>query len=44
MLAYIYFNVDDYLLTYLYSMLQQRFKLQILNNYVVIQENIIFED
>ncbi len=39
MLTYIYVNVDDCLLTY--SMPQQRFKLQIVINYVVIPENII---
>ncbi len=42
MLTYIYFNVDDCLLTY--SIQQQRFKLQIVINYVVIPENIISED
>ncbi len=42
MLTYIYFNVDDRLLTY--SIPQQRFKLQIVINYVVIPENVISED
>ncbi len=41
MLTYIYFNVDDCLLKY--YMPQQRFKLQIVINYVVIPENVISE-
>ncbi len=42
MLTYIHLNVDDCCLTS--SMLQQRFKFQIVLNYAVIPENVISEN
>ncbi len=42
MFTYIYLNVDECWLTS--SMPQQRFKLQILLDYAVIQENVVSED
>ncbi len=42
MFTYIYLNVDGCWLTS--SMPQQRFKFQIVLNYAVILENVVFED